>query len=321
MNSITRIILHGVASGNVTLTPQVLKVLKESNQVTPGADAPANPANEPLTSPDASNREPSAADSHLTFADPLPGRRARRTGRLMTCAMILGAGLVHAESNPGTFEAANTAFAQGKYSEAARGYESIISQQGWSGPLLFNLANAQQRDGRPGQAILNYERAALLAPGDPDIAANLHLARQKAGVAEEPRSLFAGVTQLLPLNGCFCVAAVALFLLAVTLPLKQLRPGMRPALNWGNVPAAFALALAVMAIAIQWPDLHRAVVIVPETTAGVSPVTMAQPLFKLRAGEVVRLKQAHGAFALIENCAGHEGWVKASAVARVIPMP
>ena len=186
-------------------------------------------------------------------------------------------------------------------------------------PVLFNLANAQQREGQFGPAILNYERAALLAPNDPDIAANLQLARQKAGLAAEPRSQIENVTQRLTWNGWFCFAAAALFLIAVTLPLKQWRPRMRQALNWGSVPAALALTLAITAMTIRLPGLNRAIVTATEATAGVSPVSMAQPAFELQAGEAVRLKQRHGAFELVENRAGKEGWVKASEVVQVIP--
>jgi tetratricopeptide (TPR) repeat protein len=321
MNSITRIILRGVASGHVTLTPEVLGALKAVSREHPEIEPPANAANQSTAHPEESKSETPAADKPLTFINLLPGRWIRRTGWGVGCALALGAGLAHAKLEPGKFAVANDAFARGGYAEAARGYESIIARQGCSAPVLFNLANAQQREGQFGPAILNYERAALLAPGDPDIAANLHLARQKAGVPAEPRSPMQSVTQLLTVNGWFCFAAVALFLLAVMLPLKQWRPGMRPALNCGSVPAVFAFVLAVLALAIHLPDLNRAVVTAPEAAAGVSPVTMAQPVFKLRAGEIVRLKRTHGAFALIENRAGHEGWVKASEVARVIPAP
>ena len=323
MNSITRLILRGVVSGNVTLTPQVLGALKTVNHGHPGSggDEPTDSAPEPALRPDESDPKTPAPDKHLTFINPLPGRWVRRTGWAMACALTLGSGLARAEINPGQFAAANEAFTRGSFSEAARGYESIIAQQGWSAPVLFNLANAQQREGRLGQAILNYERATMLAPGNPDITTNLRLARQKAGLATEPQSHFENVAQLLTLNGWFCFGAVALFLMAVMFPLKKLLPGMPPALTWGSLPALFALALTIMAVVIHWPDLNRAIVIAPETTAGVSPVTLAQPVFKLQAGDVVSLKRAHGAFALIENRAGQEGWVKAGEVARVLPSP
>ena len=45
MNAIVRLILRGVASGDVTLTPRVLGALKTLNQVRPDAAHPV-PANE-----------------------------------------------------------------------------------------------------------------------------------------------------------------------------------------------------------------------------------------------------------------------------------
>ncbi len=214
---------------------------------------------------------------------------------------------------------ANTAFAQGKYSEAARGYESVLAKKGSSAPVLFNLANAQQRAGQPGPAILNYERAALLAPNDPASAGNLNSARQKAGIAMEQQSPVQTVARMLTLNSWFVLAAAALFLIAIALPLKSLRPPARGPLNFGSVLAALALVGAVGALGLRATDLHRAVVLSPETVAGVSPVSVAQPVFKLRASEVVTLQKTHGNFALIRNQAGHEGWVMLDEIARIIP--
>jgi hypothetical protein len=321
MNSITRLILRRVVSGNVTLTPHVLKVLREFDQDHPDADKPKDSAKKPSPPPDKPNHEAPTADKRLTFENPLPGRWIRRTSCLLGGALLLTAGSLRATTGLGTFETANNAFAQGKYAEAVRNYESIIAQQGYSAPVLFNLANAQQRNGQLGQAILNYERAAMLAPNDSDLATNLRAARQKAGVPEERRALMPKAAHSLTLSAWFSVAAIALFLLAAALPFRLLWPRARLALSLSNVTAVFVLVAAVIALGIRWPDLHRAVVIAPEAVAGIAPVTVAQPMFKLRAGEVVTLKQIHGAFARIENHVGHEGWVKASDIERVIGSP
>ena len=219
----------------------------------------------------------------------------------------------------GSFETANESFARGQYSEAARSYERVMAQQGYSAPLLFNLANAQQRNGQLGQAILNYERAVLLAPNDPDIAANLAAAREKAGIEiGRPSSLQQAVRRL-TLNVWFGVAALAAFGMSATLPLQRLRPAARVVMNVGRGLATLALVFAVGALVLRGSDFRRAVVTAPEAVAGVSPVTVAQPVFKLRAGEGVTLQRTHGEFALIRNQAGHQGWVKADDIARVIP--
>ena len=47
------------------------------------------------------------------------------------------------------------------------------AQAGYSAATLYNYANAFARAGKPGFAVLNYERARLLDPSDPDIDANL----------------------------------------------------------------------------------------------------------------------------------------------------
>ena len=66
-------------------------------------------------------------------------------------------------------------------------------------------------------------------------------------------------------------------------------------------------------------ELRRAVVTARDVVAGVSPVTVAQPVFNLRAGEGVTWEGGHGDFVLVHNAAGQKGWVKAGEIARVIP--
>src|SRR5580658_10885631 len=65
----------------------------------------------------------------------------------------------------------------------------------YSADGLYNLANAYARAGKPGLAVLSYERAALLAPNDADIDANLAYVRAGAGVRPEPRNRFARIAE------------------------------------------------------------------------------------------------------------------------------
>src|SRR5262249_18396747 len=55
-----------------------------------------------------------------------------------------------------------------------------------SGNLYFNVGNAWFKAGDVGRAILDWERARRLVPGDPDLLANLGWARSVAGTGEEP---------------------------------------------------------------------------------------------------------------------------------------
>src|SRR5215467_6034774 len=66
------------------------------------------------------------------------------------------------------------------------GLLATSAQAGVSAPELFNQANAAQRADRLGPAILGYERARLLSPGESSIEQNLRIAREKAGVNSLP---------------------------------------------------------------------------------------------------------------------------------------
>jgi hypothetical protein len=85
-----------------------------------------------------------------------------------------------------TLEEANAHFAAGDFAKAAAAYEELIASSGPSATRLYNLGNARFKLKEHGPAILAYERAALLAPRDPDIRANLKMARQAAAAYEEP---------------------------------------------------------------------------------------------------------------------------------------
>lgn len=71
----------------------------------------------------------------------------------------------------------NQLYEQGNFAEAAQLYEQLSSQGVADSTLYYNLGNAYYKQGDLGRAILNYTRAARLAPRDSDVQANLALAR------------------------------------------------------------------------------------------------------------------------------------------------
>jgi tetratricopeptide (TPR) repeat protein len=75
-----------------------------------------------------------------------------------------------------TFEEGNRLYLQAKYAEAIPLYEKVVAKGDESGELYFNLGNAYYKSGKIQSAILNYERAKQLLPGDEDIQFNLQLA-------------------------------------------------------------------------------------------------------------------------------------------------
>ena len=75
------------------------------------------------------------------------------------------------------FDEGNRLYQQEDYQGALDNYLRI-REAGFESPgLYYNIGNAYFKANELGRAILYYERARRLAPGDPDILANLELAR------------------------------------------------------------------------------------------------------------------------------------------------
>lgn len=74
---------------------------------------------------------------------------------------------------------ADSAYIRNDFAAAVEMYENILRTSGESATLYYNLGNSYYKMGNIAKAVLNYERALLLNPGDGDIRFNLELARSK----------------------------------------------------------------------------------------------------------------------------------------------
>ena len=131
---------------------------------------------------------------------------------------------------------------------------------GYSAPRLFNLANAYARDGRPGMAVLNYERARLLAPNDPDIRANLRFVRTTATLPPITGTWFERqASKLASPNALFWFGCAGVLMVGVSLLLSRQYPRRRLALG-ACTAAGFALMAVTLCNALAiWPMMSEAV--------------------------------------------------------------
>ena len=72
----------------------------------------------------------------------------------------------------------DSAYAHNDFASAIQIYEHLL-QQGEAPEIYYNLGNSYYKTDDIARAILNYERALLLSPGNADIRANLEIARSK----------------------------------------------------------------------------------------------------------------------------------------------
>ena len=72
----------------------------------------------------------------------------------------------------------NSRYDREEYAEAVQLYESLVGDGYHDTALYYNLGNAHLGNGDLGRAVLSYLRARELSPRDPDVRANLELARE-----------------------------------------------------------------------------------------------------------------------------------------------
>lgn len=93
--------------------------------------------------------------------------------------LIIAALAAHSEDADALFQKANDFYQNKKYQQAVETYEAILEKGQVSEEIYYNLGNAYYRLNNIPEAILNYERAKLLAPDDEDIDFNLKIANLK----------------------------------------------------------------------------------------------------------------------------------------------
>ena len=191
-----------------------------------------------------------------------------------------------------------------------------------SAPALFNHGNALVREGKPGPAILAYERAQQLAPRDPAIAHNLKAVRDTAGVVAPTPAWWQSSARVLTMNEWAWSGSLALAFLCGVVYLGRFLPMRlrRPAKVLGAA-CAVAVLLSTTALWLRWPELSRAVVVSSHVNALIAPAESAGQVFPLAEGEIVTAKKELGNFVLVHTADGRAGWVARAQIERVIPAP
>ncbi|MDF9829581.1 tetratricopeptide repeat protein [Parabacteroides sp. PF5-6] len=215
---------------------------------------------------------------------------------------------------------AEMAYTQENYEEAIQKYEAILTSYGESSQIYYNLGNAYYKAGQIAPAILNYERALLLDPGDADIRFNLQLAKQRAVDKIEPVGEFfltrwfhaianMGSTDSWAKLGIFCfllfIGCLLLFFFSRWARMKKV---------------GFYLGIVLLVIVIfsnifarnqknELINRTEAIVFSPTVTVKSSPDASGTDLFILHEGTKVSIKSTLGEWNEVESEDGNVGWM------------
>jgi hypothetical protein len=184
-----------------------------------------------------------------------------------------------------------------------------------SAAALVRRADAELAT-RPGSAILDFQRARLLAPRAAAVEQGLARARAAAGLPPADAGPVARAAGRLSPDewSRLALAALALAALAGTAAAWRLRR------RWTGTAAAAALAVALVAGAAAWRTAPRpsdAVVIAPGAVARIAPFAAAEVAFPAPEGASVTILATHEGFTRIRDARG-EGWVPSAAVQPIL---
>jgi hypothetical protein len=203
---------------------------------------------------------------------------------------------------------------------ASRTQAATAETTGYSAAALYNSANAYVRAGKPGLAVLNYERASLLDPDDPDVDANLRFVRESLHLAAEPQRWTDHLVKVASPAVVAWLGVAGVVMMGAGLLAGRLAPRRRRTRRAAIVAGAALVGFTVSNGMVLWPKLHEAVILREATPARVAPVPMGDPLFVLPEAETVRITAEHEDFVLVRTRAGRAGWVLRANLAPVVPI-
>jgi len=239
---------------------------------------------------------------------------------LSAVAFCLTSGRAAQAEPEATFKKANADFAAGNFSDAIKGYETLVRDRQWNASLFYDLGNAYFRAGDRGRAILNYERALALDPNQPEAKANLQLVRDQARALELSPTWVEEHLDYLTLNQFAWLAAVAFWsaeAILCGLSLARRRPVV-----WIFTLVLSGAVAAGAAFAIYQFEMGRAgrdvaIVTSKNIQARLATAESAGTVLVLPPGSEIKILSIRGDWLYADLPNDLQGWIPAGSAERV----
>lgn len=247
----------------------------------------------------------------------------RKDNDVLLALIVLMMSVLPCSSSAITKENADSAYARQQYQQAIKDYEELL-HKGVSADLYYNLGNAYYRTDNITRAVLNYERALLLSPGDKDIRFNLQMARSKTIDKITPESDMFFVTwyhslvNIMSVDGWARTALVSLALVIVLL-LVYLFSERILLRKIGFFGGLFLILLFIFSNVFAYQQKQKlidrtgAIIISTAVSIKSTPAKSGTDLFILHEGTKVEIIDGslHD-WKEVRVADGKEGWIEAS---------
>lgn len=244
----------------------------------------------------------------------------------MLLIFMIGSAVTHGAPVQHWFEKANTAYKSDQFDTAAAYYQRIIESGINNADVLYNYGNALYRLKKIGNARLAYEKAALLAPNDADIAANIKFIQMNIidRVPEPQRGLLESVLlrlhTLLPLKKQLWLALILLSTLCILISAGfYVSHNLRLWFIYLSVLCGLILTGIVASIGVKIYTTEKvtyAIVIESSTDAKNEP-NGATVLFTAHEGTKFHIRKTADKWALVSLPNGVSGWVEKKALGEI----
>ena len=194
--------------------------------------------------------------------------------------------------------------------------------------MYFNLGNAYYKTGQVTKAILNYERAHLIAPNDEDIIYNLELVNQHVvdKIEALPVPFFIRWknnmigSRSADTWGYYSLVSFVLFLVLLGLFFFTRSAAMKRFSFWfGIFTISYSLITFSFAMSQKKKitERNQAIVFSPSITVKASPDESGSELFIIHEGLKVKITDTLNNWSEIQLSDGNKGWLPDSCLVRI----
>jgi len=250
--------------------------------------------------------------------------------KILLCflAMLFLPTLCFANDMQSVFQKGNGFYNKNHYKEAIATYNQIINAGYYSAPVYFNLGNAYYKDGDLPSALLYYEKAHRLSPGDDDINFNIRFANAKTTdkIEEAPEFFLSKWWKgfILAMSAdALAIIAIMLVLLgsgALILYFFSTSFSIKKFSFFGSLVLFFLGIFGVFIVGSQvsyFDNNKQAIIFTSVVNVKGSPAEQAATLFVLHDGTKINISDNSNGWLKIKLANGNEGWLKLTDVKEI----
>jgi tetratricopeptide (TPR) repeat protein len=223
---------------------------------------------------------------------------------------------------------ANTYYAKGQFKEAVGAYQQIINSGFQSAAVYYNLGNAYYKLGEIPSALLYYEKAHKLSPGDEDINFNIRFANLKTTdkIDETPEFFLTKWWHEFILGAsvnALVIISILLALLGSAILIVYFftnSVGIKRASFYISI-ILFCVSVLTIFIAHRQVDYFsghkQAIIFAGIVNIKSGPAEQAATLFVLHEGTKVNLLDNNNGWVRVKLINGNQGWIKMTDVKEI----